>query len=383
MAIQLIDFGLDDRKALKTFVKFPYRIYRHDRNWIPRLNLEYLGNRLLGQVGMFQAEFPYHDHAKTRFFIAKENSEIVGRITASIDEDYEKFHKQRLGTFGFFECIDDNNIAQKLLHAAQSWCQNEGAQDFMGPFNFTSNHTCGLLIDGFDDPPMIEMTYNPPYYANLLTAFGLKKRKDLLSFKILSSRDNKRAERLERIGAKIQKRLNLSIRPFNVKRLKEETKIFVALYNDTWKENWGFVPVSEAEADHIAENLKIALDPRIFLFAEVEGEVVATIGSFPDLNWALRIRPGSRMNWDWLRLIMLLWRKRTISRGRTFVFGVREDFRKRGIESLLFQQSLKCGRKVGYRYGECGWILEDNEPMLRETIAMGGQPYKTYRIFGV
>lgn len=380
--VTIEQFGLTERRQLRRFVEFPYSLYRDNPNWVPKLRMEYLGNRLLGQVGMFEERFPFHKEAKTAFFIAYRRGRPVGTISASIDSRFNKYHQTNTGAFGFFESIDDQEVATQLLDAAETWCKRHGALDYMGPLNFSTNHTCGLLVDAFDSPPIIEMPYNFHYYPRLIETYGLKKIKDLYSLQMPLDGLEERLERLQKIGDRVRERLNVTLRPIDKKNLRNEVRVFVDLYNEAWRENWGFVPISYDEADLIAKSLEIVLEPRLFLFAEVDGKPVAVAGALPDLNWALRLKPGSRFNPDWLRLARMLLRKSRIHGGRLLLYGVREEYRKRGLEGILFAACFKAGIELGYTYGDVGWILEDNELMLRTAAAMQATPYKTYRIYG-
>lgn len=378
--INIIQFDLKARRQLYDFVDFADEVYQQDPNWIPRLHLEYLGNRLLGQVGMFQEEFPFHQTARTAFFLAYRDKKIVGRISATIDHEFNRYQKRQAGAFGFFECLQDQEAAQQLLEAAESWCRQNGALEFIGPLNFSTNHTCGLLIKGHDSPPIIEMTYNPPYYEAMFESYGLRKEQDLISLSIPPTVDAEREARLQKVAAWTQERNGVQIRQVNMKKLQDEVRLFVDLYNETWNNNWGFVPISVHEADHIAKSLELAIEPKLFLFAEIAGKPVAVAGAVPDMNWALRIKPGRRGNDLW-RIAKLLLRKKRIHGGRLMLFGVREAYRKKGLESLLFHSCFTAGRQLGYTYGDVGWILENNDLMMRAALNMGATPYKTYRIY--
>lgn len=385
--ITIQQFDLHDRRRLRQFVDFPYDLYRNDPHWIPRLRMEYLGNHLLGQVGMFQTEFAFHQNASSSFFLAFQNSKIVGRISASIDHAYNKFHQTQMGSFGFFECIDDQEVANQLLETAESWCRKQGALQFLGPLNFSTNHTCGILVNAFDRDPIIEMPYNPSYFPRLLEGYGLKKIKDLLSFNLPFRRDPTLDERFKKIAPHVQKRLNLKIRPINPKHLQKEVRLFVEFYNATWKNNWGFVPITLDEADQLAKNLKIILEPSIFVFGEINGEAVGVAGTLPDLNWALRRKIGtsskSWQNSDLWRTLLMFCRKSKIHGGRMMLYGIKESHRNKGIESLLITSCMESAVKLGYDYGDAGWILEDNQATIRGMNLLNATHYKTYRIYGL
>ncbi len=356
-------------RELRAFQRLPWRIYKENDNWAPPL---------LSQEKelLWPGKHPFHEHALTALFLAYRGEEVVGRIGSCLNEQHNVYHGEKAGFFGFFECLEDEEAAAGLINAVSIWLKKQAVEVVRGPFNWSTNETCGLLVDGFDSPPSVMMTYNPPYYDGLMKASGLAKSKDLFAFHLSSSVEA--PSRMEKIARRASERGGVSIRTLDKRNLGREVELIKAIYNDAWSKNWGFVPMTVREVDHLAKELKPVMDPRLMLFAEIEGEAVGFSVTLPDVNEVLIHLNGRMFPFGFLKA---LWWSRKIKSARLITLGIKEDFRRRGIEAILIVETLLRARQAGYAGGELGWVLEDNRLMIRDIEAMGARHYKTYRIY--
>ncbi len=357
------------RADIKRFQLLPWRIYRADPNWVPPLLSQ---ERAL----LVPGRHPFHEHALVRLFLAWDGTTVVGRIGACVNEQHNVYHGEQTGFFGFFECVDDQGVANALFASAGDWLRSEGMERMRGPCNWSLNESCGLLVEGFGVPPMIMMTYNPPYYPRLIEEAGFTKVKDLYAFEIYTDRPE--PERVGRIASRVMTRAGITFRCVDVTRLNEEAALIRDIYNAAWKDNWGFVPMTAREFDHLAKEIRHLIDPRLVLIAEHDGEPVAFTLSLPNVNLVLSRLNGRLFPFGFLKA---WWYGRRIPEARLLTLGVKEGFRRRGIEAVLMLESYRRGREAGYTRGEMGWVLENNELMIRDIEAMGGRRYKTYRIY--
>jgi hypothetical protein len=357
------------RQDFKTFIRFPWQIYKGDRFWVPPL--------IKDQIAKCSPSNPFSSHSKMILFLATRKGQVVGRIAGIIDYHYVEFHQEKTGFFGFFESIPDGNVAQALLSRVRDWLTEQGMAKMAGPMNPSTNDECGLLIDGFDSSPCLMMPYNPSYYPSLLEGFGLKKVMDLYAYWLEESLFP--LNRLNRIMERLQKREpRLHIRSLNLRRLDEELKIVKEIYNQAWSRNWGFVSLTEEEIDDLAKNLKPLIVPDLVLFAFLGEEPVGFAVSLPDYNQVLKHLNGKV---GILGALKFIYYSRKIKSIRVMLLGVKRPFQKRGIEALLYFESFKRGIRKGYCQAEGSWILETNVMMRRGLEAIGGKNYKTYRIY--
>ena len=320
-------------------------------------------------------------HFEIKALLAYKDKKLVGRITAHIDHAYNRYHgTDKTAWFGFFECINDRKTAHALLAEATNWLRAKGCSEVIGPMNFSTNHQCGLLVENFDRPPVIEMTYNPPYYEELLTSFGMSKAKDLLAWTIDVSEgmDNKKVARIARIADRVRQRNNVSIRHADLSKFDEEVKTLFNSYNRSWQKNWGFVPVGEDEFTRIAADLKPILRKELILFVEVNAKPVGFSVTLPDVNQILP-KNGHLFPFAWLKLLTQM---KKIDFARLMVLGIEPEFRKRGLETLLFVETALATKRLGMRGGEIGWTLEDNDLVNNAIRNMDGKLDRTYRLFG-
>jgi GNAT superfamily N-acetyltransferase len=356
-------------KELKDFIDLPWRVYKDFPHWVPPLKKE------VKEI-LDTSIYPFWQHAERELFIAYKGGEVVGRIAGIIDENHNKFHGEKAGFFGFFECLPDYNIAEKLFTAAKEWCKNKGAEFLRGPANPSSNDEYGFLLEGFDKDPAVMMPYNPPYYLEFSEKFGFKKVKDLYAF--LKKAETGIPERIERMMKRILKNTAIKVRPFDIKNFDREVQIIKDIYNSAWEKNWGFVPMTEAEMDFSAKKMKEFFDPRIVLIAEVNGEPVGVSITLPNINEVLKKLNGKLGP---IEIIKFLYYRRKIEGCRTLVGGVKEEHRKTGVIAVLFYETAKRAIEAGYKWCELSWNLEDNDLINRFDSEIGGVLYKKYRLY--
>ncbi len=354
-------------RDLERFIAFPYEHYRGDPLWVPQLRMDV-------RTMLSPGKNPFFQHAQAQYFLARLDDRIVGRIAGIKNDAHNHTWNDKIGFYGFFESVDDQRVASALWDAAASWLRARGFDTMRGPMSPSVNDECGLLVDGFSTPPTLMMPHNPPYYTTLHERYGFVKAKDLLAYE--GSGDGP-PERLVRIAKRVAERAGITLRPLNMKRFAAEVELVKALYNKAWEKNWGFVPLTEAEIDHLAKQLKPIVVPDLVVFAERAGEVVGFGVALPDLNVALKHNPSGRL---FPGIIKVLLNRKT-NRARILLLGVIPEYRGRGIDGLMYDWIWTHGVAKGYNWGEGGWILEDNAPMNNAALALGFLPYKTYRVY--
>jgi hypothetical protein len=366
-SLDLVALQPNDTKA---FIRFPWQVYGHDRQWVPPLIME-------RKAFLNPRKNPFFQHAQVQLFLVRRHGQVVGRIAAVINAAHDHYHHERAGFFGLFECLPDAAAAAALLATAQGWVRERGATFLRGPVNLSTNELdCGLLVEGFDSPPVFQAAHTPPYYVPLIEACGFTKCKDLLAFS-RSAREPLAPTLLQGM-ARLQAQRNIRIRTVNMRDFKAEVARITAIYNDAWSDNWGFVPITGAEAQHLAQALKLAVIPDLTLLAEIDGEPVGCFVALPDLNGALRYAHGRLTPWSVMRL---LYQRRHSDTARVAMLGVKKRYRRFGIDLMLYAESWHQGQKHGLTRGEMAWILEDNRVMIRTLELIGAQPYKRYRLY--
>jgi len=363
---------------LEAFAFFPWKVYRGDPYWVPPLLSE---RRKL----VDRERFPFFEHSQAEFFLAKRAGQVVGTVAGIANRRYNEFHSSNVGWFGFFEVLDDPEAAAALLTTVSGWGREQRFEAMLGPAQYSTNEETGLLIDGFEDAPRIMMTYNPRRYIGYLEQAGFTKAMDLFAYResISQFRENI-PPKLQRVVEKVQERGKFTLRKLDMKRFDQEIEHVKRLYNSSWERNWGFVPMTEPEFDHLAEQLKPILDPDLVLVVEHEGEPVAFGLTLPDLNEPLLRaypRPGTP---EWLTLGKLAWQWKV--RGglkwlRVIALGVQPEFRGQGVDAMLYLQTARNAFPKGYQFAEMSWILESNDMMNRAIRLLGGEVYKTYRVY--
>jgi len=361
------------RRDQNAFIKLPFRLYREDPNWVPPL--------LYLERKRFNAKTnPFLQHADAQLFLAQRNGQVVGRISAQVDHEHNRFHEERTGFFGFFESEDEAETARALFDAAENWLRQHGMEAIRGPLSFSINQEVGLLIDGFDTPPMIMMPYSRPYYGRLIEGAGFQKAKDLYSWRYDTAIVPQKARRAVE---ELRQRPDINIRHGNIKRFKEEIATILEVFNSTWSGNWGFVPVTPAEAHHLAEELRPIVDTSLIAIVEVDGETAGVILAVPNINEAIRDLNGHLFPFGWAKL---LWRLkvRGLKTGRLMILGVRKEYRTRkylAMAYLLCDQVYRSARDGGYHSAEFSWTLEDNNAVNTIIRNVGCHLDKTYRLY--
>lgn len=355
------------------FIKCQWNFYKNDPNWVAPIIFD--RKKLLNTK-----KNPLYKHSAMQLFLAEDNGEIVGRIAAIVNDNHNTTHNDNVGFFGFFECVNNQNVADALFAAAADWLRSKGRDAMRGPVNPSMNDECALLIEGFDSPPVVLMTYNPPYYAQLIEKAGLSKIKDLYAY-ILKQEDY-RSEKLMRLQKAIRERNKLTIREVNFKnkeQFRKDVETLKVLYNSIWQPNWGFVKMTDEEFDFLAADLKQIADPQYTIIVEAEGKPIGFMLALPDINQSLiHRRGGGLLSAAWC----LLTKKKSINTLRIIVLGVLEPYQGKGIDAVLYYEAGARGLPNGITQGEASWILEDNIEMnLALQNAMHGTLYKKYRIY--
>ena len=368
-AISIVE--IESAARLNDFIDLPNRLYGNDPNYVTPLKSE--------RLEFFDRDKnPFYRAAKTKLFLAERDGEIVGRIATCINFAHNEYHEEQTGFFGFFDCVDDVEVASSLLKTAMIQLKRENMERMRGPMNFSSNHECGFLVEGFDSPPVVMMTYNPPYLPRLAEKFGLKKVMDLLAYKL--TQDDPIPERVQKIVEKLRKRAGVTVRNLNMSDFENEVQKVRQIYNEAWEHNWGFVPMTEDEFNHLSKGLKQIVEPELIFIAEHEGRPVGFLMAVPDVNQALIHLKGKLMP---VGLFKLLWHTKVsnkIDGLRVITLGVVPEFRKRGLDSILYVDIYNRGIERGYKWAELSWILETNELMRSAIEQMGADLYKRYRI---
>lgn len=356
---------------LKAFVEFPYAHYRGDPNFVPPLRADV-------RLRLDRKRHPYFAFAEAAYFLARRRGVVVGRIAATINRRHNEYHAERTGFFGFFECVREFEPAKALCTAAGDWLKARGMEVMRGPASFSTNDECGLLVEGFDGPPVVMMPYNPPWYADLLESHGFAKAMDLLAWRI--DADVAALDRWSRVAGKIMQRDGLSTRSFDVKRFDRELRVVQDIYSDAWALNWGFVPMTDAEIDFMGRQLKPVLVPDFCIFLMKDGKEVGFALALPDLNRIIKKLDGDLFPFGWLRL---LWGKSKIDFGRILTLGVRRDFHGKGWDSLLYNGISANMIAKGVPSGEMSWMLETNDAINNAMARAGGECYRRYRMYDV
>jgi GNAT superfamily N-acetyltransferase len=354
-------------RDLHAFLRLPWHIYRDDPRWVPPLLFE--------QRQLLTGQHPFFEKAEMRLFLARDGDQVVGRVAAILDHHFLDVHQEPVGFFGFFECAADGGVTERLLGAARAFLGDKGMRAIRGPVNPSMHHPCGLLVEGFEFPPAFLMPYNPPAYRGLLEGAGCQKAKDLLAYRVVIPAVP--PPKVARLAPEAEQK-GIRVRPINMKRLGEEVEIFRDLYNTAWHHNWGFTPMTPAEAQWMARHLKSLFVPSLALIAETQGQPIGFLMLLPDYNQVLRHLNGRLGP---VGLLKFLWYRRRIRDARLILLGVRPEHRARGADALLTLVALQALKREGFIHAEISWMLEDNRVVIRLAERFGGIPYKRYRIY--
>ncbi|MFL5900714.1 MAG: hypothetical protein ACJ75S_05895 [Solirubrobacterales bacterium] len=363
------------RRELKRFVKVPFRLHRDQPQWVAPLIFERM-------EFLDREKNPWFEHGEAEYFIAERDGEAVGRITAHLDRRWDEYQGGSDAMFGFFEAANDPEVAAALLGAAIEWARGKGRGRILGPMDFTTNDEIGILIEGYERRPMILEPWHPPHYRELIEAEGFGKAMDVQMWE-LQFGDLKEGERFDpSIHAAAEKGLReegIVIRNMRKREMADEVRRFMEVYNEAWGDNWGFVPITDAEVEFQAKSLKQVIAENWAFMAEKDGEVVGAALTLPDINQVMAKLNGRLLPFGWLKFLL---GKRKIDQLRVFALGVKHEYRHSGVAAGLYLKHLEeAAVPGGIAGGEMGWILETNEPMNRAMEGMGGKVVKKYRIY--
>ncbi len=364
--------SLDDSRQLDRFLDVPHQIYADDPAWIAPLDFE--------QRQRFSPKNHFFEHARWRGWVAHRDGQLLGRITAQVDEHHLQQHGDQLGYFGMIEAVDDAAVFEALFGAAEGWLREQGMQRVRGPLNLHINEEVGLLVDGFDSPPFVLMGHARPWYGSRIEGLGYAGARDLLAYKVRPDFDAPRV--MTRLADRVSDRVN--VRPLQRSRLAEDADVMRDIFNDAWQHNWGFVPLDATDWEHTVSTLTKVMPDKYIQIAEYDGEPVAFIVALPNLNEAARDLKGKLLPFGWARL---LWRLKVAhpKTARVPLMGVRQEFQHSRLGPALAFMVIDAVRKALHARGvvdvEMGWILEDNDGMRNIIETIGGQAYKRYRVY--
>lgn len=371
MSITIREIDLSHKKDLKEFINLPWSIYKNDPHWVAPLKMA------LKDV-LDKNNHPFYQTASTKAWLAELDGKTVGRVMAINNHSYNKYQNTKLGFFGFYEAINNDEVSKVLLETAAASLKSEGLTSMQGPMNPGTNYECGLLVDKYDDAPQVMMTYNPAYYADQFEKFGLSKAMDLLAYNVDAHFTMPKI--IMDIAERTEKKSKVTFRTLNLKKWNEELDTMFDIYNSAWEANWGFVPMTKDEFYHTAKDLKSIVDPELVHFALVDGVVAGFILTLPDLNQVFKTIPSG--NLSPLAIYKILTAKKRMNRVRVITMGVKKEFRKIGIETLLYKHNhIAIKNNPHIKNIEMSWILENNLEMNKPLIRMGGEAYKRYRLF--
>jgi hypothetical protein len=355
---------------LRRFIAFPYALHRGDPFWVPPLRMDV--RKLLDRK-----KNPFFHHADAEYFLAVRPGDevVVGRIAAIHNRAHNAFHDDKVGFYGFFECVNDQAVANALFDAAAAWLGPRGLDTMRGPASFSTNDECGLLVAGFDTPPTLLNPHNPRYYVDLTERAGFTKAMDMFQYQ---TRNPDIPERLMRGARLLAERKKITLRRIDMRRWDDEIEHIKHVYNAAWERNWGFVPMSDAEIDHLAAQLKPVVVPDLVVFCEQEGKTIGFAAALPDLNVALKTNPSGRL---FPGIVKILLAARKITRIRILLLGLLKEYRMTGADALMYHWIWEKGYALGHRWAEAGWILENNAPMSNGLLRMGFEAYKTLRFY--
>ncbi|MEI6816440.1 MAG: hypothetical protein WCL14_07495 [Bacteroidota bacterium] len=356
----------------KLFIDFPHDLYKDDKNYVPEL--------FIAQSDLMDPKKnPFFKHSKADLYLALKDGKVVGRISAIRNNNYNEFANAKVGFFGFFDVVNDYEVAKKLFDTVADWMKKEGLTSIIGPTNFSTNETCGLLIDGLDAPPMVMMTYNAGYYKDFLEKYGFGKQMDLVAY-VLDPLDM--PEKLLRLSKGVEERLNrrgITIREINMKDFANEVEKVKVIYNAAWDKNWGFVPMTDDEFKHMGKDMKMILDKDFAYVAEENGRMIGFSLTIPNVNEIFATIKRGRLFPT--GIFKLLLNKSKITSVRVITLGVLEEYRKLGIDVVFYAKNMETARRKKIKYAEASWILESNKEMNSPLISINAKKYKTYRIF--
>ena len=363
---------LRSRADRRDFVELPFRLHATGSQWIPPLRIErrlFLSRRTGG----------FFKHGEAELFLARRHGRVVGRISAQIDHNFNAFHDNAWGMFGFLEVEEDPEALRALLDTAAGWLRDRGRDHMIGPMDFTMNDESGVMIEGFEREPMIKQPWHPPYYQQRCEEAGLTKATDLLMWELEISDREHMLPIIFQLAEQIEERHGVVLRKMSRRSLRRDMDRFAEVYNEAWSENWGFSPYSKEDLDHYAQEMQLVFDPHWFMVAETaEGETVGVAITIPDINQVLKRMNGRLLPWGWW---YFLWRRRIIDRVRVGFLGVKPEFQHTGVAAKMYVEHFDMATVTPQKWGEMGWILETNKNMNRAMEAMGGRIVRRFRVY--
>ena len=370
--IEIVKLDKSNKKQLTQFIDFPHDLYANDPLYVPMIFMEQ-------EALLNPKKSPFFKHSTADYFLAKKDGQIVGRIAAIRNNNHIAFTGKQEGFFGFFDVINDYEVAKKLLDTAAEWLRTEGLTTVIGPANFSTNETVGLLVENFDEPSFIMNTYNSAYYADILNQYGFSKLTDLLCWELMTA-DMK--QEIVDVAAKLESRLaerGITIRKINMKKYKQEINSFLPIYNASWAENTGFVPMTDAEILQIGSDLKAVIDPDFVYFAEKDGKTIGVALTIPNVNEIqINVKRGRLFPTGALKILFGLKKIKSV---RIFALGTLKEYRRLGIDVCFYVKNILTAREKGIIRGEASWILENNVGMNRALEHIGGKVYRKYRLY--
>jgi len=372
MMNEIIVKPVSNKSELNQFIKFPWKIYKDDQHWVPPLLMEQ-------KTLLDKQKNPFFKAATAEYFLAFRNGETVGRIAAIKNDMHLKYHNDSAGQFGFFECINDQQVANALFDTAKSWIKSQGLKYMRGPANPSSNDIYAMLIEGFDDSPRLLMPYNPKYYIDLCENYGMKKAKDMYAWKLVNEKLME-SEKLKRGQELVRKRYNLKISQLDMKNFQRDLEKFKFVYNKAWAPNWGFVPMTEEQIDAMAKDMKPLAEPSLVLFGEIDGKLIGAALVMLDYNFIFKQMNGRLLPFNFLKLFT---QKKKIKWARILTLGIIPEHQKKGLDTIFYWEIVNRAADIGIRLGEASWVLEDNDMMNRGLELMNAERYKKYRIWEV
>jgi len=369
--LRLVELARDP-SGMARFLRVPHDVYRGDAHWVAPI--------LSDRKKVLSDENPFFAHARMALWVAARGGRDVGSIAAIVDDHHNARHREATAFFGFFESVNEPAVSRLLFGAVRAWARRLGMTRLVGPMNPSINEECGLLVEGFDTPPVLMMTYNPPYYPGLCEDAGLTPCKDLFAYRV--ALDDSRMARLERLAARALERVpGVTIRPIDKRALPRDLAKVQEVYNAAWEDNWGHVPMTPAEVDFMAKRLTPLIDEELILLAESPAEPLAFIIALPDHNEALGRLRGRLLSPRLLLALPYLVGIRRPRMVRVIAMGIKPAYRKRGLDAALFARCLRAMLRAGFEAAEVSWVLDDNVLMRRIGEMFGGTLYKTYRLY--
>ena len=362
--------AVNNRSDLNAFINLPYSLYKNDPVWVPPLRDE--------QLGQFTpARNPLLDHTEYALFMLQDKGQLIGRIAAHIDRLAVDFWKEPVGLFGYYECINDPEAARMLLGAARDWLQARDMKSMRGPWSFVSQEW-GSVVEGFEPSPTIMAPYNPPWYNDQFSAFGLEKIKDLVCYSVDAREGYTIPERILTLTDKISERYGVRVRPVNMKRFDDEINTLIELSNSSIINNWGYSPVTDAEVRAMAHDMKPIIHPKGVIFAEDRaGRPIGFAIALPNVNVILKALNGSLLPFGWIKLLYQLPRLKNY---RMFALGVIPEYHGKAIDSLLYRALYEACFSADL-FMEINYVLEDNGPMNNAILKLNAKPMRRYRVY--